>query len=91
MRGGLGYDETPVRDKGRNIQLPDNNRYVVALGTHFQATKCVGLDLGWNHIFIKENHVSPPPQVTGQQITTTKGHVKGGADTLSAQITWDIT
>lgn len=90
LRGALGYDETPVRNVDRNIQLPDNNRYVIALGSHFQASKCVGLDFGWNHLFINRDRVAPPPQETGQQITTTNGYVKGGADIFAVQLTWDM-
>lgn len=90
LRGGLGYDQTPVRNAYRNVQLPDNNRYVVALGGHYQATKAVGFDLGWMHVFLNKAHVAPPPQVTGAQIGTTSGSVTSGADVLGAQVTWDI-
>lgn len=90
LRSGLGYDETPIRNPQRNMQLPDNNRYIVALGGHFQATKCVGLDLGWNHVFIKRARLTPQLQSTGQQVTTTRGHVTGGADIFSAQVVWDM-
>lgn len=91
LRGGLGYDQTPVQDNYRNLQLPDNNRYVVALGGHYQASRTVGLDLGWTHLFMLSNaNISPPPLVTGGQTVTTRGNVTGGADVLAGQVTWDI-
>lgn len=90
LKGGLGYDETPVQNAYRNVQLPDNDRYVIALGGHFMATKHIGLDIGWLHLFFKQALVNPPPQVTGAQVVTTNGHVSGGADVFSGQITWDI-
>ena len=37
LRGGIGHDQTPVRNEFRNVQLPDNDHYVVALGGHYQA------------------------------------------------------
>lgn len=90
LRAGVGYDQTPVKDNLRNVQLPDNNRYVVALGGHFQATKTVGLDVGWMHIFIQTANITPPPQVNGGETVSTNGQVHGGADVFSGQVTWDI-
>lgn len=90
LKAGLGYDETPVQNEYRNVQLPDNDRYVAALGGHYQASKAIGVDLGWNHVFIHKAHVSPPTQITGDQQAVTNGSVTGGADVYAAQITWDI-
>lgn len=90
LRGGLGYDQTPVSDTYRNIQLPDNNRFAVAIGGHYQACKAVGFDLGYTHFFMSKATVSPPPQVTGDQTVTTNGSVSGGADVIGGQVTWDI-
>lgn len=90
LRGAVGYDQTPVRNAYRNIQLPDNNRYVIAFGGHYQATKALGIDLGWTHLFIQETTVAPPPQVMGAQIVTTNGRVKGMADVLGGQVTWNF-
>ena len=90
LKSGIGYDQTPVKNKFRNVMLPDNDRYVLAFGGHYQISKAVGIDLGWMHLFIDQAKVSPPPQVTGSQITTTNGNVTGGADVYSTQVTWDI-
>jgi long-chain fatty acid transport protein len=90
LRAGVGFDETPITNRYRNVQLPDNNRYVIALGTHYQASKTIGVDLGWTHFFFAQAHVSPPPQVTAGQTVTTNGHVTGGADVIGGQIVWDI-
>ncbi len=90
LRGGLGYDQTPVSDTYRNVQMPDNDRYVIALGSHFQTTPTVGFDIGWTHLFINKAHVNPPDQVTGDEVTTTNGSVTGGADVFAAQLVWDM-
>lgn len=90
IRTGIGYDETPVQNKYRNVQLPDNDRYAVALGAHYQATKTIGLDVGYTHIFFDEVKVNPPAQVNGAEVVSTNGHVNGGADVFSGQVTWDI-
>ena len=90
LRGGVGYDETPVRNTNRNVALPDNNHYLAALGAHYQATNCLGLDLGWMHVFMKNARVNPSPQTMGDQVVSTDGSVNGDANIFGAQITWDI-
>lgn len=90
LRGGIGYDQTPVQNKYRNIQLPDNDRYVLAVGAHYQLTKTVGLDASYMHIFIQQAKVNPPPFVLGVETIATNGHVNGSGDVLSGQVTWDI-
>lgn len=90
FRTGIGYDQTPVRNRYRTVQLPDSNRIVIALGGHYQACKTLGIDLGWSHFFAGEVDVNPPPTVLGIEVVTTNGKVSGGADAFGAQITWDI-
>jgi long-chain fatty acid transport protein len=90
LRGAVGYDQTPVRNAYRNVQLPDNDRYIIALGAHYQISKQVGADVGWTHLFITQSSVNPPPQVTGGQTVATSGHVNGSADVIGAQLTWNI-
>lgn len=90
LRGGVGYDETPVKDTYRNVQLPDNNRYVFAIGGHYQANKCLGFDLGWMHVMSGQAHVNPPPQPLGGETIATNGNLRGAADVYGAQITWNI-
>lgn len=90
FRGAIGYDQTPVRNAYRNVQLPDNDRYVFALGGHYQAFKTVGFDLGWMHLFIRQAKVNPPPQVLGAQTVVTNGKVNGSADVYGLQVVWDM-
>ena len=90
LRGGLGYDQSPVVTKNRNVQLPDSNRYIFSLGTHIQASKTIGLDAGWTHIFIKQATIQNNSQQLGIETVLTDGSVNGGADAYGFQITWDI-
>ncbi len=89
IRGGLGYDQTPSNDEDRNVQLPDADRYVAALGLHYQALKTLGFDLSWSHFFAGDTSLDVTQQV-GAQITTTDGDVHGNADVYGFQVTWDI-
>ncbi|OGT56456.1 MAG: hypothetical protein A3F14_02590 [Gammaproteobacteria bacterium RIFCSPHIGHO2_12_FULL_43_28] len=90
LRGAVGYDQTPVRNAYRNVQLPDNNRYVIAAGGHYQLVKTVGVDLGWMHLFSNKAHVIPPTQVTGAERVNVNGSVRGSADVYGLQVVWDM-
>lgn len=90
LRSGIGYDQTPTLNAYCNAQIPDNDRYVIALGAHYQANKAVGIDLGWTHFFFPQARIAPPPQVSGSQSVAISGHATGGADVLGGQIVWDI-
>ena len=95
LRGGLGYDQTPTNNSYRNVLLPDNNRYIVALGGHYQSTKTIGIDLSWMHVFMSNAAIHPPAQVAGDNVVTTtsvnkKGSGNPGGDVYAAQITWNI-
>ena len=90
LTSGVGYDETPVQNAYRTVQLPDNDRFVIAFGGHYQYSKAMGFDLGWSHFFMRKAKVAPPVQVTGNQQVTTNGSVTGGADVYGAQLTWNF-
>ncbi len=90
LRCGVGYDQTPTTDAYRNATLPDNNRLATAIGGHYQSSPTLGFDVGWTHLMLKNTPINPPPLVTGDQVTTTVGNVKGGADVIAGQLTWNI-
>jgi len=91
FRSGIGFDETPANDTDRNLQLPDSDRIAVALGTHYQMTKAVGIDLGWTHFFVMNTFIHNVHQVVGAQQTYTNGAINAGADVLGLEVTWDIS
>lgn len=90
LRSGVGYDQSPVTNPYRNVQLPDNDRYIIALGGHYQASKALSFDVGWSHFIFSRVPVNPPTLVVGVQEVKVNGNVRGGADAYGGQITWDI-
>lgn len=91
LKAGVGYDQSPVSTAYRTIQLPDNNRVAVACGGHYQASQSIGVDLGWQHLFVHNAPIRPNPQVIGGMTVTSNGTVNSGADIFAGSITWDIT
>ncbi len=87
---GTGYDETPTVDQYRNVRLPDGNRFALAAGVHYQATKALGLDVGYTHLFIQKVPINITQQYGGESVTT-NGHEESSADIVGLQLTWNIT
>ncbi|MDA8561675.1 outer membrane protein transport protein [Gammaproteobacteria bacterium] len=89
MRSGIGYDKTPSNNTDRNLQLPDSDRYALALGAHIKATKALGFDIGWTHLFINNVSINDT-QAVGGQVIKTIGNVKSSVDIYGLQLVWDI-
>lgn len=90
LRGGIGFDQSPVSNENRDVRLPDNDRYVFALGGHYQASKSLGLDAGWTHLMMRKVSVHPKPLVAGTEEITVNGHVSGSANVVGVQVTYDF-
>jgi long-chain fatty acid transport protein len=89
IRTGVGYDQTPSVKQYRNLQIPDSDRIALALGARFQATKTIGIDAGWTHVFAMNTRIDTT-QAFGPEIVTTQGSMSGNADVYGLQVKWDI-
>jgi long-chain fatty acid transport protein len=88
LRGGVAYDQTPVKDNFRTARLPDEDRYWLALGATYAFNQNISVDLGYTHIFIRDSsidetfHPAPTnPAVTG----TLHGDYENSVDILAVQ------
>jgi long-chain fatty acid transport protein len=54
FRGGLAYDETPIKDQYRTPRLPGDTRKWVSLGATWHLG-AVDLDIGYAHLFIGDD------------------------------------
>lgn len=89
FRGGVHYDQSPIRNNERFDFLPDNDRYGLAVGAHYQFTKQMGFDVGWTHLWVKDASISAPI-VVGTQTATPNGTYRTHADIVSGQMTIDF-
>ena len=55
FRGGLAYDQSPVRDAQRTPRLPDQDRTWIALGAQYQYSPSIALDFAWAYIFVRDS------------------------------------
>ncbi len=90
FRSGVGYDQTPTVNAYRNLQLPDSNRIALALGAHYQASKALGFDAGWTHVFAMNTRIYNVTQVIGDETVKTNGSVAANADVYALQVIWNF-
>lgn len=90
LRAGVGFDQTPSNNIDRNVQLPDSDRIALALGGHFQATKTIGFDAGWTHVFAMNTRINNNTQPIGPSIIKTNGTITAAADVYGFQVKWDF-
>jgi long-chain fatty acid transport protein len=52
LRGGVGYEKSPITDNVRIPLLPDNDRYWVSVGGTYQWSPKLSFDLAYSHLFV---------------------------------------
>tara|TARA_R110000868_G_scaffold8205_4_gene42678 strand:- start:7795 stop:9114 length:1320 start_codon:yes stop_codon:yes gene_type:complete len=89
LRMGMGFDESPVNNHDRNLQLPDNDHYVIAVGAQYTANKNFTFNVGYNHIFMPRSSINYDGQlgIPGDHVNV-NGHVDGSANLFGAQVDW---
>lgn len=51
LRGGLGYEWSPISTRNRDLRLPDSDRIHAAIGATYNWTDQLSLDFSYEHIF----------------------------------------
>jgi long-chain fatty acid transport protein len=54
LRGGLAFDQSPVRDAQRTPRLPDNDRTWIAAGAQYKVSPAIAVDFAWAYIFVRD-------------------------------------
>ncbi len=90
LRAGVATDNPPNDNRVRNIRLPDQQRYEVAMGGRWQITKSTALDAGYAHWFVRQaainNTISVSLSPTDMENISVNGRVRGHADVLGLQL-----
>jgi long-chain fatty acid transport protein len=51
LRGGIGWDQSPVDNRYRTVSIPDQDRYMVGLGFGYKISDALTLDGAYAHYF----------------------------------------
>ena len=81
LRGGIAYENSPIRDEFRTPRIPDNAHTLIGFGFNYRFGKAGSLDFGYMHAFVKDAAVNLSTPTAG----TLAGSYKVRADVLSVQ------
>ncbi|HWZ74448.1 MAG TPA: outer membrane protein transport protein [Casimicrobiaceae bacterium] len=87
FRGGLAYDQSPVRDAQRTPRLPDNDRTWISIGAQYKFSPQLLLDAGYTYIFVRDPNIN---QNAGDTPTfgLISGTYKSNVNIVAAQLTY---
>ena len=51
FRGGFGWDQSPVTDQFRTLNVPDADRLMAGIGAGYRFTQRLNVDFGYAHYF----------------------------------------
>ncbi len=58
VRGGFGYEKSPITDQVREPGVPDNDRTWLSVGATYKLTPKMSFDLAYSHIFVKSTPIA---------------------------------
>ena len=65
LRGGIGFDQSPVRGAFRTARIPDNNRKILAAGVNYKVSKADSVDFAYQHLFFSDTPINNNQLATG--------------------------
>jgi long-chain fatty acid transport protein len=93
LRGGVGYEKSPITDDVRVPLLSDNDRVWLSAGATYKYSKNISIDAAYSHLFVKSTPIDVipgnPSYSTGTGVYT--GTVDSHIDivSLALKIRWD--
>ena len=91
FRGGVAYDQSPVRDEFRTPRLPDSDRTWLSLGTQYKWSPALKLDVGATYILVKDGSINKngdPPSTASYGLL--KGNYSNDVVIVSGQVTYSF-
>ncbi len=58
IRGGLGYELSPVPDATRTVRAPDNDRVWLSVGGSYKINTWITTDIGYSHVFVNDGPIA---------------------------------
>ena len=90
-RGGLAYDQSPVKTEYRTARLPDADRTWLTVGGQYKMSNAVKFDFGAAYIWVKSASINMPSDaVNSAKYGVLNGHYNSNTVILSGQATWSF-
>ncbi len=87
FRGGLAYDQSPIRDAQRTPRLPDNDRTWISFGAQYKFSPQLVLDAGYTYIFVKDPSMNQNAGSTASS-GLISGNYKSNVNIAAVQLTY---
>jgi long-chain fatty acid transport protein len=58
VRGGVGYELTPISDRVRTTRVADNDQFWAWIGGSWRVAPFARIDLAYTHLFVKDTNVN---------------------------------
>jgi long-chain fatty acid transport protein len=87
FRGGLAYDQSPIRDAQRTPRLPDNDRTWISFGAQYKFSPQLWIDAGYTYIFVKDPSINQNAGSTAGNALIS-GNYKSNVNIAAAQLTY---
>jgi long-chain fatty acid transport protein len=90
LRGGVAFDETPVRDEFRTARVPDESRIWLAAGVQYRVLGSGTVDIGYAHLFPpKHPSINRTEPIGSTGLTTTlRGEYETRVDIIGIQFSY---
>jgi long-chain fatty acid transport protein len=82
LRGGIAYDQTPVKNEFRTPRIPDANRTWLAVGAQYKPSRQGTWDFGYAHLFVSDASISKAEPPLGGTLI---GDYRNDVNILSVQ------
>ena len=80
LRGGVGFEKSPITDDVRMPLLPDNDRFWASLGATYKVSNKLSLDAAYSHVFVKSTPINITAASGNPWFATALGDYIGNVD-----------
>jgi long-chain fatty acid transport protein len=87
FRGGVAYDQSPVRDAERTPRLPDSDRTWLTVGVQYKPSPSLAFDLGYAYIWIRDPSINQNEGSTATNGLIT-GSYRANVNIVGLQVTY---
>jgi len=87
FRGGLAYDQSPIRDAQRTPRLPDQDRTWLSIGAQYHVSPQLWFDAGYTYIFVRNPSINQNEGSTAAN-GLIDGSYKSDINLVSLQMTY---
>ncbi|HYN38114.1 MAG TPA: outer membrane protein transport protein, partial [Rhodospirillales bacterium] len=91
LRGGVGWDQSPTRNRTRTPRTPANSGLLLAVGADWRPSPAISLAIGFNHFIIDSARIDLQNDATGN---AGRGDLSGSSrndvDSIAFQFVWSF-